>query len=250
MFALEFPPISHVVEWPNFIGGPDACSASTRSSSSSSCRRSSPSASSCLGARKKALVPTGIQNVAESAVDFVEDEIVMQTMGKEGLKYTPFLMTLMFFIFVCNILEIIPVIQMPVNARIALPMFLALLVYVIYHGVGSQGARLGYFKNALVPPGVPLPCSSSWSRSSSSRSSWSGRFSHVGPSLRQHAGRPPPPRDLRRAHQRPLRPSSGTRSSAAAGLRRRLPHRLRDPGRVPPGLHLHDPRPPCTSAAP
>ena len=44
-----------------------------------------------LGGRKKALVPTGVQNVAESAVDFVEEGIVLQTIGPEGLKFTPFL---------------------------------------------------------------------------------------------------------------------------------------------------------------
>ena len=60
------------------------------------------------------------------------------------------------FIFVCNIWEIIPVAQMPVNARIALPMFMALLVYVMYHFVGIKRQGLGgYLKSSLVPPGVP-----------------------------------------------------------------------------------------------
>ena len=50
-------------------------------------------------------MPTGMQNVAESAVDFVEDGIVMETIGPDGLKFTPFLLTLFTFIFVCNIWE-------------------------------------------------------------------------------------------------------------------------------------------------
>ena len=70
-------------------------------------------------------MPTGMQNVAESAVDFIEDGIILQTMGPDGLKFTPFLLTLFTFIFICNIWEIIPVVQMPVNARIALPVFMA-----------------------------------------------------------------------------------------------------------------------------
>ena len=41
-----------------------------------------------LGGRKKALVPTGVQNVAESAVDFVEEGIVLQTMGPTGSVVT------------------------------------------------------------------------------------------------------------------------------------------------------------------
>ena len=76
----------------------------------------------------------------------------METMGEDGLKYTPFLLTLFFFIFFCNIFEIIPVIQMPANARIALPMFLALLVWVIYHVRRHQEpGPFGYFKHAIVP---------------------------------------------------------------------------------------------------
>jgi F-type H+-transporting ATPase subunit a len=47
-------------------------------------------------------------------------------------------------------------VQMPVNARIALPMFMAILVWFIYIivGIKNQGF-LGYFKNATIPPGVP-----------------------------------------------------------------------------------------------
>ena len=78
-----------------------------------------------LGGRKQALVPTGMQNIAESAVDFVEDGIIMETIGPDGLKYTPFLLTLFTFILTCNIWGLIPGVQMPVNARIALPVFMA-----------------------------------------------------------------------------------------------------------------------------
>ena len=49
--------------------------------------------------------------------------------GHRGLKWTPYLATMFFFIFFSNIFEIIPVFQMPANARIALPMFLALLTW-------------------------------------------------------------------------------------------------------------------------
>ncbi len=153
MFALEFPPLSHIVNWPGFVGDGEIWEINkvvlvygfaviltillfT------------------LGNKGK-LVPTGMQNVAEMSVEFVEDEIVLATMGKEGLKYTPYLISLFFFIFFTNIFEVIPIIQMPASARIALPMFLALLSYVIYHGAGLKSHGLGYFKHALVPPGVP-----------------------------------------------------------------------------------------------
>ena len=100
-------------------------------------------------------MPTGVQNVAESAVDFVQDGIILQTMGPEGLPWTPFMLTLFTFIFVGNIWEIIPAVQMPVNARIALPIFMALVVYVLYWLVGFKSQGLAYIKNSTVPPGVP-----------------------------------------------------------------------------------------------
>ncbi len=77
-------------------------------------------------------------------------------MGPAGLPWTPFLVTIFFFIFFTNILEVIPGIQFPVNARMALPAFLALLVWVIFNVVGIKAQGLGgYFKSMLFPPGVP-----------------------------------------------------------------------------------------------
>jgi F-type H+-transporting ATPase subunit a len=96
IFGLEFPPISHVVEWPTLFGdGPFGVNKVIVLMWTSAIIAFSVM---YLGGRKKALVPTGVQNVAEMAVDFVEDGIVMQTMGPEGLKYTPFLITLFTFI--------------------------------------------------------------------------------------------------------------------------------------------------------
>jgi F-type H+-transporting ATPase subunit a len=108
------------------------------------------------GTRQPKLVPTGVQNVAESAVEFVDEQIVLQTTGPDGRGYMPFLLTLFTFIFVCNIWELIPLVQMPVTARMALPMFMAIVVWFVYiiTGIRHQGF-FGYFKNAAIPPGVP-----------------------------------------------------------------------------------------------
>ena len=108
------------------------------------------------GRKDPKVAPTGVRNLAETSVEFIENGIVMQTMGKEGMGWTPFLLSLFIFIYLCNLPGIIPVLQMPATARIALPMFLSLLVWVIYNGVGMkhQGV-VGYFKSTLFPPGVP-----------------------------------------------------------------------------------------------
>jgi F-type H+-transporting ATPase subunit a len=110
-----------------------------------------------LAARKDPKVaPTGVRNLAETSVEFIENGIVMETMGKDGLGWTPFLLSIFIFVYLCNVPGIIPILYMPATARIAIPMFLSLLVWVIYNGVGIKHQGLGgYFKNTLFPPGVP-----------------------------------------------------------------------------------------------
>jgi F-type H+-transporting ATPase subunit a len=154
ILGLEFPPVSHVVEWPTLFGG-DVLGVN-KVVLLMWISVALVFALFYFATREPKLVPAGVQNVAESSVEFVEDQVVLQTIGPDGLSYTPFLLTLFTFIFTCNVWELIPVAQMPVNARIALPMFMAILVWFIYIivGIKNQGF-LGYFKNATIPPGVP-----------------------------------------------------------------------------------------------
>jgi F-type H+-transporting ATPase subunit a len=111
-----------------------------------------------LANRKDPLkAPTGVRNFAEVTVEFIENGVVMQTMGKQGLKWTPFLLTLFCFIYLCNLPGILPIFQMPATARMGIPMFLALLVWVVFHGAGIKSQGVGpYFKNMVIPPGVPM----------------------------------------------------------------------------------------------
>lgn len=153
IFGLEFPPLSHVVNWPEFVG--DDTWGINKVVLIYALAALFTMLIFILG-NKKQLVPTGAQNLAEISVEFIEDGIVMDTIGPEGRKYTPLLISFFFFVFFCNIFEIIPVIQMPATARIALPMFLALFAYVVYHGAGfKEHGPIGYIKHALIVPGLP-----------------------------------------------------------------------------------------------
>jgi len=105
--------------------------------------------------RDPQVAPTGARNLAEVIIEFIEESIVMQTLGKSGLRWTPFLLSLFIFIFLVNIPGVIPIIQMPATARIAIPLSLALLVWVIYIGTGIKHQGIGYFGHLLWPPGVP-----------------------------------------------------------------------------------------------
>ena len=155
LLATEFPPLGHIGNWPGFFGDGTAYEFNKVVLVYLLALLMVVIIFGLAG-RKKALVPTGLQNIGEMAVDFIEDGIVMDTMGEPGKKYAPFLMSLFLFVWFTNIFGIIPVIQMPASARIALPLFLALLAYVIYHGAGFKEHGLGYIKHALVPPGVPV----------------------------------------------------------------------------------------------
>lgn len=101
--------------------------------------------------------PTGVKNFGESIIDFVQNSVIMQTMGREGLGWTPFLLTIFCFVFLTNITGIIPTFQMPANARMAGPLFLAVIVWITFICVGFKHQGIGYLKNSLFPPGVPAP---------------------------------------------------------------------------------------------
>jgi F-type H+-transporting ATPase subunit a len=159
LLALEFPPISHIVEWPAFGWSPEGIFAINKVVFLGFLSVALTLLIFGIAASKAQLVPTGVQSVAELSVEFVRDQVVLQTMGEEGLHkkwVMPLLMALFWFILFNNVWGIIPAAQMPVNARMAMPAFLALLVWVVYNvaGVANQGLG-GYLKSNLFPPGVP-----------------------------------------------------------------------------------------------
>jgi F-type H+-transporting ATPase subunit a len=105
---------------------------------------------------KPKLVPKGAQNLGELGVLFVRDEILRPMMGKKGDGFLPFLVSLFFFIWIMNIMEIIPAAQFPGNSEVAFPLALMLMVYGTYNFLGIKYQGLGgYFRN-MIPKGVPF----------------------------------------------------------------------------------------------
>jgi F-type H+-transporting ATPase subunit a len=150
VFALEFPPINEILRWKDLFPSFNkialiACAAALIGT-----------IVFLLAARQDAKVaPKGVRNLAESTVEFIENGVVMQTMGKDGLGWTPFLLSLFIFIYLCNVPGILPFLQMPATARMAIPMFLSLLVWVVYIGAGFKHQGAAYLGHTLWPPGVP-----------------------------------------------------------------------------------------------
>jgi F-type H+-transporting ATPase subunit a len=110
-----------------------------------------------LAVRQTGLIPRGARNMVEGIVEFVREQIAIQVIGQDGLRWVPLLTAMFTFILVGNLFGIIPGIQFPVNSRPAVPFLLAAMVWVIFNAVGLKAQGLGYFKNVLFPPGVPLP---------------------------------------------------------------------------------------------
>lgn len=152
--AFEFPPVSHLFEWPAllFEGTPFEVNKTVVLLLAAGALVV---ALFAIGGRRGALVPRGVQNVAEAGYELVEKNIAVEVMGHEGRKWAPFLATLFYFIWFVNIFGIIPGIQFPATSRIAIPVFLALQTWLIMIFMGFKAQGLGYLKNTLFPPGVP-----------------------------------------------------------------------------------------------
>jgi F-type H+-transporting ATPase subunit a len=153
MFALEFPPINEVIRWRDLFPTFNKVALIAVAASLISITLF------LIASRRDPLkAPKGVRNLVETIVEFIEG-IIMQTIGRDGLGWTPFLLALFMFIYLCNLPGIIPAfLYMPATARLAIPLFLALVVWVIYNGVGiKHQGFFGYLKSIGFPPGVPKP---------------------------------------------------------------------------------------------
>lgn len=109
-----------------------------------------------LAVRRPQLVPSKLQWMGESAYSFVRDGIAREVIGREGLRFAPYLAVVFFFIVANNVMGIIPFAQISPNSKIALPAILAGITYILFNWVGIRAQGVGpYFKGIALPPGVP-----------------------------------------------------------------------------------------------
>ena len=109
-----------------------------------------------VATRQAAQVPGRLQVAGESLYGFVRNAIAIDSIGKEGIKYVPYLATVFFFLATLNIAGIVPFAQFPATSRIALPLFIAVISCVIFNAIGiKRMGGLNYFKAMMFPPGIP-----------------------------------------------------------------------------------------------
>lgn len=97
--------------------------------------------------------PKGIVGVMEMFIMSVVDDIIKPAVGKQYRKYTPYLLTAFFFIFLNNVFGLIPIFPFGANTtgNIAVTLTLALFTFVIVNVKGSRE----YWREIFWPD-VPL----------------------------------------------------------------------------------------------
>lgn len=103
--------------------------------------------------KKGSGTPHGVQSLVEMLVVYVRDEICKPMIGPQYERFTPYLLTLFFFIFGCNILGLIPCFPGGANVTgsLAVTMVLALITFFITNLNGNKH----YWKDIFNTPGVP-----------------------------------------------------------------------------------------------
>lgn len=100
--------------------------------------------------------PKGMQSFFEPLILFVRDEIVIPTIGeKKYHKYLPYILTLFFFIWINNLIGLVPFFPGGSNlsGNIAFTFTLSVLTYIIV----QFSANRSYWKHIFWMPGVPIP---------------------------------------------------------------------------------------------
>lgn len=96
--------------------------------------------------------PRGVfQNMFESAIVFVRDEIAKPNIGYKYPKFLPFLLTAFFFILFSNILGLVPF-GGAATSNISVTIVLAAFTFIL----GQVYASKDHWKHIFWPPGVPF----------------------------------------------------------------------------------------------
>lgn len=102
-----------------------------------------------LATRSVAMVPGKAQNVFEALIDGVESFMVDVT-GEEGRWFFPLAMTIFMYIFLCNLIGLVPT-MFPPTADINTPLSCALVVFIFTHFLGIKYHGIKYVKHFTGP---------------------------------------------------------------------------------------------------
>ncbi len=105
--------------------------------------------------RNEGRAPRGLQSFIEPLILFIRDDVAKVSIGeKRYQQFLPFLLTVFFFIWINNLLGLIPFFPGGVNVtgNISVAMVLAAFVLLITIVIGNKH----YWKHVFAMPGVPV----------------------------------------------------------------------------------------------
>ncbi|TDI70499.1 MAG: ATP synthase F0 subunit A [Bacteroidetes bacterium] len=100
----------------------------------------------------KETAPQGIfQNLFESLVVYVRDDIAVPVLGAKSDKYLPYLLTAFFFILTCNLLGMIPY-----GATATSNLMVTAVLASFTFGITQIGGTKDYWRHIFWPPDAPV----------------------------------------------------------------------------------------------
>tara|TARA_R110002049_G_scaffold82535_4_gene209957 strand:+ start:2301 stop:3419 length:1119 start_codon:yes stop_codon:yes gene_type:complete len=105
------------------------------------------------GYKKRGIgAPKGIQSFVEPLILFIRDEVARPSIGKQADRFMPFLLTIFFFIWISNLLGLVPFLGgLNITGTLSITMVLAAFVFITVSFRGNKH----YWMHILWPPGVP-----------------------------------------------------------------------------------------------
>ena len=96
--------------------------------------------------------PRGLlQNMLETVIIYIRDEVARPNLGEKTNKYLPYLLTVFFFILTCNLLGLVPF-GATATANISTTIVLAVFTFIVTQFAGTKD----YWGHIFNPPGVPV----------------------------------------------------------------------------------------------
>ena len=106
-----------------------------------------------LGIKKGHIIPNKIQSLVELSYEFIAG-IVNDNIGKEGIKYMPFVFTLFFFILIGNLIGMLPFI-FTWTSHIIVTFAISFFIFLGVTGIAIYKHGIIKFLAFFAPAGVP-----------------------------------------------------------------------------------------------
>lgn len=105
--------------------------------------------------RREGMAPKGLQSLMEPLILFVRDDVVKPSIGeKHYRRFMPLMLTIFFFIWINNLLGLVPFLGgLNVTGNIAVTFALAVVVLVVQLAVANKN----FWGHIFWFPGVPVP---------------------------------------------------------------------------------------------